>query len=647
MPASQGELFEAGILFGPNFIRDHAGQLMTEPRLAVIELVANAYDAGATRVDIDWPTERGNEFRIEDNGTGMTREEFAKRWRTLNYRRVDEQGPAVTFPPGARQKGRRLAFGQSGKGRHSAFCFSDKYEVDTWRDGKCTHVTVMLTDGESEPFEFAGVTDDKKQGHGTLVRATVERNHIATEELVSAIGSKFLVEPNFAVHVNRQVLQLLKLPFVSTASIALPNLGEVKVHEIDPGQSDRTTHLRGITWWVNHRRVGNPSWDGLDEQGAILDGRKAEAKRLSFVVEADLLKPDVKDDWSGFAASERLNQVQRAVREHVTKRLDALLSQSRLTRKRQALAETAEVLGELPGPSRRAIGAFTDEVIQKCPSITAGDLARTVQVFATMEKARSGYNLLVQLAECSPDDLDRWNSILERWTASDAESVLNELSWRLEVVAKLELLITREKADELHDLQPLFERGLWMFGPEFEAVDFRSNRSLANVIRDYFDGKVESRDARRPDFVALADRSIGTYAADSFDARGEVWGIGKVLIVELKHAGATLTRVEVAQPEVYVARIRSANVVQERTKFEVFVLGAFLADDAVDDRKIGDYLLIHPMQYERLLARARARTFHLLDKVKSAFPDVQHDPDVEAVVETKGSTLFTQPTFAP
>jgi hypothetical protein len=90
--------------------------------------------------------------------------------------------------------------------------------------------------------------------------------------------------------------------------------------------------------------------------------------------------------------------------------------------------------------------------------------------------------------------------------------------------------------------------------------------------------------------------------------------------------------------------IRGGNFVQTSTEFDVFVLGTFLSDAAADERVIGNYLTIRPMRYERLLSRARARTFHLLEKVKSAFPDAQADSDVDAVVETLGSPLFTEPT---
>jgi DNA mismatch repair ATPase MutL len=62
--------------FSANFLRDHAGHLITDPRTAITELIANAYDAGATAVDIIWPDDTEGAFSITDNGTGMTKAEF-------------------------------------------------------------------------------------------------------------------------------------------------------------------------------------------------------------------------------------------------------------------------------------------------------------------------------------------------------------------------------------------------------------------------------------------------------------------------------------------------------------------------------------------------------------------------------------------
>jgi histidine kinase/DNA gyrase B/HSP90-like ATPase len=122
---------ELPLIFGEGFLQDHAGHIISEPRIALVELIANAYDAGATRVDVQWPSKLGDEFSIRDNGSGMTRAEFEKRWKTLCYNRLNEQGSAATSPNRAVKN--RRAFGRSGKGRHGAFCFADAYEVEAAR----------------------------------------------------------------------------------------------------------------------------------------------------------------------------------------------------------------------------------------------------------------------------------------------------------------------------------------------------------------------------------------------------------------------------------------------------------------------------------------------------------------------------------
>jgi hypothetical protein len=43
--------------FAPSFLEDHARRLITNPRIALVEIVANSWDAGADKVMITWPSE--------------------------------------------------------------------------------------------------------------------------------------------------------------------------------------------------------------------------------------------------------------------------------------------------------------------------------------------------------------------------------------------------------------------------------------------------------------------------------------------------------------------------------------------------------------------------------------------------------------
>ena len=75
-PPSTKVFHDSAFLFGSEFLHDHVGQIIDDPTIAILELVANSYDAGADRVEVVWPTQLGDGLSITDNGTGMTRAEF-------------------------------------------------------------------------------------------------------------------------------------------------------------------------------------------------------------------------------------------------------------------------------------------------------------------------------------------------------------------------------------------------------------------------------------------------------------------------------------------------------------------------------------------------------------------------------------------
>ena len=420
------------------------------------------------------------------------------------------------------------------------------------KDGDCLHARVGLAN-RTPPFEITHVAETKKKGHGTEISAVLEKHLLPVDELRQLIGSKFIVDPSLCIQVNQQTVELLSLDGLKTTELQVEGHGVITVHFIDSVEHYRSAKLRGITWWVNQRRVGEPNWDRLDDEGAYLDGRTEHAKKFSFIVMADLLAPgqDVKADWSGFHANLRTNSVRDAVHRYVIKEIDAQLATTRKERKMAAIEHSRALVSELPAISKKAIGQFIDEVQEKCPTLSDRDLSRTVEVLAKLETSRSGYDLLAQLAACTPEDLDTWNALMQQWTASTAAIVLNELDRRLKLIQRMEKLVENPLADELHDLQPLFERGLWIFGPEFESVDFRSNRGLAEVIGRFLGGADYKPAGRRPDFVVVPESSIGAYCADAYDASGEIAGIRKVVILELKKGGFCVTQKKPIRPELY------------------------------------------------------------------------------------------------
>lgn len=105
-----------------DFLARTLGDLIRKPEVALGELVANAWNSGASVVDVRIPDALGEELVVEDDGSGLTKEQFDQRWMTLGYNRHKKQGLDVEFPP--QRTGRRRAYGRHGQGRHGLLCFS-------------------------------------------------------------------------------------------------------------------------------------------------------------------------------------------------------------------------------------------------------------------------------------------------------------------------------------------------------------------------------------------------------------------------------------------------------------------------------------------------------------------------------------------
>ena len=100
------------------------------------EVVANSYDADASRVDITIDPKAGT-VTIQDDGHGMTREQVNGRFLNVGYERR-EDGAMRTSPGG------RAVMGRKGIGKLSLFSVANEVEVYTIRDGECSALRMTV-----------------------------------------------------------------------------------------------------------------------------------------------------------------------------------------------------------------------------------------------------------------------------------------------------------------------------------------------------------------------------------------------------------------------------------------------------------------------------------------------------------------------
>jgi hypothetical protein len=554
---------------------------------------------------------------------------------------LKQQGTNVEFPPKS-SKRKRTAFGRNGIGRHAMFCFADSYFVETKKNG-IYHLIKVERCFQETPFKLILEDKGNTKEHGTKIYTEATRNafELNSTEISELIGSRFVADPEFNISVNHSQISLKNIEHLcETYSIPVPDYGEVKIHRFDSRKTGRTSKQSGIAWWVNRRLVGEPSWEGYN--GTLLDARTNTGKRFTYVIEADQLLEHIKPDWSGFYASTIVNTLRKQVSDFVRNDLSSLMSDIRSDRKREALKANKDNIKRLPLVSQKQIAEFLDEIQEICPTMQQRDLDNAVQVLAKLEKTRSGYALLQKLSRLEPDHLDQLEIILHEWSVTDAKKVLDELRYRLDLIKQLDVLVERHSADELHDLQPLFERGLWIFGPEFESISFTSNRSLSTVVKNFFGKANLEYPSKRPDFVVLPDSSIGVYACDDFDENHEVRGFKTIVIVELKKGGFKITDEEKNQASKYARELRRSGKVNKNTKIVCYVLGTYI--DPLDEEISTDgETIIYPRTYNTVLRQANARTFNLLRKIESVqVPESDPDQELQEVLRNDQGSLFTE-----
>ena len=607
--------------------------------------MANAWDAYATSVQITWP-DAETQFVIEDNGIGMTAEQVDRRWRTFSYDRIRSQGGDYVDPPSdSTSKRRRRVFGRNGKGRFAGFYFSDPYRVTTWRDGNKAIFEIARGATAGAPFDVTKMgKSTAATGHGCLISAVnLKSVPLTADEARSLLSTRFLTDPEFQVTINGRAVTFDDVPndALDKFEIKIEPFGTVVVRVIDGIKSDKTARQHGVALWVNRRLVGDCSWRWIDQE-KFLDGRTEEAKRYTFIVEADFLLPDVMDDWTGFRGE---GPIWRATKEPLQTSIMTAIRE--LTKERRAaVKETAreahsESLSKLTPISRERWTALLDDVVERCPNLGETQLVQVMGLAANMERSQSKYALLEKLSGLKPGEIDQLNDLLEKWTVRTAKYALDEIEGRLRVIEELRIKTADRNTDEVLELQPLFENALWIFGPEFESIEFTSNETMATIIRRQLKSDKDGS-RNRPDFVMTPDSSIGFYTLPDFDRETHnVTGVKRLVIVELKKPGVTISADEKGQVWKYVKELIAKGLVTEATNVTGFVLGEQLDPTETGPRSEGKNVTIRPLLYSSFIIQAEKRMFNLRKRLQEA-PFLKDKGLVEFVrVNHDAPNLFT------
>lgn len=628
-------------LFEDDYLLRELGQVAHVPQVALTELVANAWDAGATRVDLILPGEVGGTLTVTDNGHGMTPAQFKKRWMTLRYDRLKHQGANVEFPAGKSVHPRK-AYGRNGVGRHGLLCFADEYEVQTWREGRLATFVVGTESGPS-PFVLRNEKLGQKTGSGTRLTVSLTRKLPDADEILTVLAARFVHDPEFEIRVNGVQRSFTEIEGrVSEETLVLGAGRSATVIVIDSTRLNHSSVHQGIAFWVQRRLVGAPSW--AVGQIANFDGRTRFARRYKVIVDTQGYETEVEHDWTGFRTTDAVRDLYRATADHIGKVAQDLAAEVVEAASEDALTQNRNELATLGQGARLEVAEFTKVIAQTHPTISPDFLATAVKAVIHLEKTKSGAALLHKLSGLPHDDVDGLDRLLTEWTVKDALRVLDEIDSRLSVIETIRRLADDPQTDELHTLHPLILRSRWLFGPEFESQEYCSNVTLQTVARELFKSAEAQfiNERNRPDIVVLPEKTTWQMTGiESFDPIDPtLTQLQHILVIELKKGGFELTRKEVNQADGYVQDIASSGAMSGTPFISAWVVGQKVAAGVAREKVVGDgnreYGRIRAATFGSLVDTANAR----LLKLRSVLADRYSASSTDQLLDR----VFSQPS---
>jgi hypothetical protein len=544
---------------------EHLGVQMYKRRdAALAELVANAWDAGATHVAITMPDPAfydpaTSSVTIEDNGLGMTDGQVEDAYLVIGRNRRAE---------GHDETNGRKVMGRKGIGKLAGFGLAKHMLVETWREGIVTTVAInaqdLKTDARSVanldlPGTVGPVPEDQKYSSGTKITLTGLKHvtPMVPDDLRHNLARRFsrLVRGEMAIAVNGR--------HIEEADIAFSHR--------EPPTGDLMERLDGdsaVRWWAGFSEVVlNKDLQGF---AILVRGKTAQAppfffnvestasgqhgtKYLTGVIEADFLD-DGTDDASDRISTDRqeidwADPGTQALRKWGDALVRRLLIQHAERRGRRAEVKVTEnpALGQrlaaLDKPSRDQASRFINQLGSSDASLEKIEpLADTIIRAYEYRQFHDYIEKIDEIAD-DPEELERTLELLRGWKVLESRAVLEVVKGRLDIVDKFHHMIVNDAPetasligrDNMHDLVADYP---WLVNPEWQV--FSEEKQITTQLREWgAEDLTDPEDRSRYDFLALS-------------------GDGQIIVIEIKRAGHPVELKDLHQIDAYAGKLSQA-----------------------------------------------------------------------------------------
>lgn len=613
---------------------------------AVAELIANAWDADAPRVDVtipfdsQWNGDPSVKISVRDYGLGMKFDEVNNDFLYVGRDRRKSTGTDLT------EAGRKV-MGRKGIGKLACFGIARRVEVRTVKDNWATHFemdydkivgaepNVFVRTQEYEPTVLEDKETVEPSGTEVILKYIQIHRRQTEDQFRQSMARRFsILSDRFEIYINGQSLRRDEMPFQfrfpdqSWNEEEVAGLGMIRWwagFSKDPIKDDEA---RGFVVMARGKMAQAPFFFNLSG-GA---GGQLGMQYMTGEVEADLL-----DDADDLIATDRASirwESPRAV---------ALETWGK-QKVRQLLNDWRDGRVNLrtdPDKLRQRIGENNWSRLNSFQSTEKNEIMRAVRTFAGIEtidddrfkeivelllRAYDDQNFMNMLRTLNKLDVEDQNQVLEfiaEVNILEAVKTASIIRARVEVVRKLRQLINQRAPEKLStaplDMHTILKENPWLIDPSWDTL--RHEQQFDTLLKEHFglpkrkknDEEKSEMDTKRFDFFCLRDSQ-------------------HAVIVEVKRPGEPAGKDQIVQIMDYVDHLNNVLKKQDATRTVVsgYLIVHKVKESDITWRERAIQSNIHVVTWEQVWRRSEQLYGEFLDLRLSKAPT--SDPRIQSIV---------------
>ncbi|SPF81349.1 ATP-binding protein [Pseudoprimorskyibacter insulae] len=527
------------------------GETYRSSEQALKELIDNAWDADAIRVDVSLPKPMTQDaIIVRDNGMGMNEAQIRSEYLKI-ARDKRAGGKQVSSKFKRRLKGRK------GIGKFAGLTVASKMLLTSWHETSTCRLELdkkILTEHKGDlervplNFEVIAEASEKTGTQITLTDLDQSLNFPRPHELKRLLFREYGRNPEFQIFVDGDSVGFRDLPghYEDATGIAGPEGAKLRFTITDEKSKMKDP---GISLRVDGKIVGRPSYFGLDDDPEI---PPKLLKQVAGEVEIEEVAGLVTADWGDLNQSSKvLEQVASFVREKVKVALSQTHSKQISAQKARLQRKIKQRLEKLPENRRASAQQAIEKILGRFYGESDDKIAVIIDVALDAMELDGYWAVLDQINKASNGEVQDFADALDSFGLLELANIGSQARNRDMFLTHLHSLARDQKTTEAA-MHTALERNLWVFGMDKTLI--ATNQTFRRIVSDYLGSKYKGKRAdKRPDLFLGGSIS------------------GQYLLIEFKRPDKVIGRKEISQAEDYRDGLRP--LLPSDARIDVIIIG--------------------------------------------------------------------------